>query len=81
MAGNVARIDPHQAKQHVEQGDALLVCAYDDARKYEENHLEVVAWAPLASNIYHDLLWYPTIGRSRIRAFAQTEWGRLFRRY
>ena len=44
-------------------------------------HSPLVVWAPLASNVYHDLLWYPTIGRARIRAFAGTDWGRLFARY
>jgi uncharacterized protein (DUF362 family) len=41
----------------------------------------LVFWAPLASNIYHDLIWYPTIGRSRIKRFMETEWGKLFERY
>jgi uncharacterized protein (DUF362 family) len=44
-------------------------------------HSPLVVWAPFASNVYHDLLWYPTIGRSRIRAFSDTGWGRLFARY
>jgi uncharacterized protein (DUF362 family) len=44
-------------------------------------HSPLVVWAPFASNVYHDLLWYPTIGRSRIRAFAGTGWGRLFQTY
>jgi len=44
-------------------------------------HSPLVVWAPFASNVYHDLLWYPTIGRSRIRAFAGTPWGRLFETY
>src|SRR3990172_4526941 len=44
-------------------------------------HSPLVAWAPFASNVYHDLLWYPTIGRARIRAFAATPWGRLFATY
>jgi hypothetical protein len=35
----------------------------------------------MASNLYHDGLWYPTIGQRRIRAFANTGWGRLFARY
>ena len=30
-------------------------------------HSPLMVWAPLASNIYHDLMWYPTIGQSRIR--------------
>jgi intein/homing endonuclease len=44
-------------------------------------HSPLVVWAPFASNVYHDLLWYPTIGRARIRAFAGTSWGRLFETY
>ncbi len=36
---------------------------------------------PFASNVYHDLLWYPTAGRARIRAFGETGWGRLFEGY
>jgi uncharacterized protein (DUF362 family) len=44
-------------------------------------HSPLVFWAPLASNIYHDLIWYPTVGRSKIRAFRRTTWGRLWDRY
>jgi hypothetical protein len=41
-------------------------------------HSPLVVWAPAASNLYHDYLWYPTIGRSRIRDFRRTAWGRFF---
>lgn len=44
-------------------------------------HSPLVIWAPFASNVYHDWLWYPTVGRSRIREFAATEWGRLLQQY
>ena len=44
-------------------------------------HSPLMVWAPFASNVYHDLLWYPTVGRARIRAFADTGWGRLFNAY
>jgi uncharacterized protein (DUF362 family) len=44
-------------------------------------HSPLVVWAPFASNVYHDVLWYPTVGRGRIRGFASTGWGRLFERY
>jgi uncharacterized protein (DUF362 family) len=44
-------------------------------------HSPLVVWAPFASNLYHDFLWYPTIGRNRIRKFMETDWGRLFRDY
>ena len=44
-------------------------------------HSPLMVWAPFASNVYHDWLWYPTIGRARIRAFGRTAWGRLFAGY
>lgn len=44
-------------------------------------HSPLVIWAPIASNIYHDYMWYPTIGKSIIRKFAATKWGELFARY
>jgi uncharacterized protein (DUF362 family) len=44
-------------------------------------HSPLMVWAPAASNIYHDCLWYPTIGRAIIRGYAKTKWGRLFADY
>ncbi len=44
-------------------------------------HSSLAVWAPIASNIYHDYLWYPTVGKSRIRRFRKTRWGRLFKKY
>ena len=44
-------------------------------------HSPLVVWAPLASNIYHDCMWYPTIGKMRIKEFMKTKWGELFKKY
>ena len=44
-------------------------------------HSPLVVLAPFASNVYHDWLWYPTVGQSRIREFSRTEWGRLWTTY
>lgn len=44
-------------------------------------HSPLVVWAPFASNVYHDLLWYPTVGKSIIRKFGKTKWGKLFEDY
>ncbi len=41
-------------------------------------HSPLVWWAPMASNFYHDGLWYPTVGRSIIRRYQKTKWGRYF---
>jgi hypothetical protein len=35
----------------------------------------------MASNIYHDVFWYPTVGRRKIERFNRTEWGKLWRQY
>lgn len=44
-------------------------------------HSPLWHWAPIASNIYHDWLWYPTIGKIRILKFMKTKWGKLFKSY
>jgi Domain of unknown function (DUF362) len=44
-------------------------------------HSPLMVWAPLASNVYHDLLWYPLVGHKRIRGFRSTTWGRLWQNY
>jgi len=44
-------------------------------------HSPLMVWAPFASNAYHDWLWYPTVGMSRIRQFRRTEWGALWESY
>ena len=40
-------------------------------------HSPLVVWAPMASNVYHDWIWYPIVGQSRIREFKRTKWGRF----
>jgi uncharacterized protein (DUF362 family) len=44
-------------------------------------HSPLVVWAPFASNVYHDCIWYPTIGKKKIKKFARTDWGRLWENY
>jgi uncharacterized protein (DUF362 family) len=41
----------------------------------------IVPWAYYASNFYHNVYWYPFVGRKRVEAALQTPWGRLFRDY
>jgi hypothetical protein len=41
----------------------------------------LVPWSYLASRVYHDLFWYRTIGRMRVRKMMRTEWGKLFQEY
>ncbi len=44
-------------------------------------HSPLVFWAPIASNIWHDVIWYPTVGQTKINQFMQTEWGALWQEY
>ena len=40
IMADVMRISPVDAKQQIEAGKALLVCAYQDDGKFQNNHLE-----------------------------------------
>jgi uncharacterized protein (DUF362 family) len=41
----------------------------------------IVPWSYFASNFYHNVYWYPFIGRKRVSSALQTDWGQLFRSY
>ncbi len=44
-------------------------------------HSPLVFWAPIASNLYHDQMWYPTVGQAKIKEFMETKWGALWQKY
>jgi len=44
-------------------------------------HSPLVFWAPIASNLYHDQMWYPTVGQAKIKEFMTTDWGQLWQKY
>jgi uncharacterized protein (DUF362 family) len=57
---------------------------YHGALKPFENALlrsPIVPWSYFASNFYHNVYWYPFVGRPRVEEAADTKWGRLFRSY
>jgi len=41
----------------------------------------LVPWSYFASNFYHNVYWYPFVGRKRVEAALETKWGRLFTDY
>ena len=41
----------------------------------------IVPWAYFASNFYHNVYWYPFIGRKRVESALETKWGQLFASY
>jgi len=68
-------------KSFVIWGDQMLRKGF--LRSFEKIllHSPLVVWAPFASNVYHDFMWYPTVGKKKIRQFTQSEWGELWNRY
>ncbi|MBW2968051.1 DUF362 domain-containing protein [Candidatus Woesearchaeota archaeon] len=44
-------------------------------------HTGLFKMCVFASAFYHDVLWYNTTGKSIIRKYNKTKWGKLFRRY
>jgi uncharacterized protein (DUF362 family) len=41
----------------------------------------LVPWSFFASNFYHNVYWYPFVGRKRVAEALKTQWGRLFTSY
>jgi len=41
----------------------------------------IVPWAYFASNFYHNVYWYPFVGRKRVEGALQTKWGQYFANY
>ncbi len=41
----------------------------------------IVPWSYFASNFYHNVYWYPVVGRKRVEAALDTPWGELFKQY
>jgi uncharacterized protein (DUF362 family) len=41
----------------------------------------LVPWSFFASNFYHNVYWYPFVGRKRVEAALETQWGQLFAHY
>jgi len=56
---------------------------YGPLKPLEKSLLQspLVPWAYFASNFYHNVYWYPFVGRRRVAEALTTRWGRLFREY
>ncbi|MCI0531150.1 MAG: DUF362 domain-containing protein [candidate division Zixibacteria bacterium] len=44
-------------------------------------HSPLAFWAPVASNLYHDLFWYPVVGKRIVDKFLTSDWGQFFESY
>jgi uncharacterized protein (DUF362 family) len=41
----------------------------------------IVPWSYFASNFYHNVYWYPFVGRPRVKQALNSKWGQLFKSY
>lgn len=41
----------------------------------------IVPWSFTASKLYHDVYWYPFVGKKRVNEMLKTGWGQLFLNY
>lgn len=41
----------------------------------------LVPWSFFASNFYHNVYWYPFVGRPRVQEALNTKWGQMFQQY
>ena len=41
----------------------------------------IVPWSYFASNFYHNVYWYPFVGRKRVETALQSQWGQYFKNY
>lgn len=56
---------------------------YGPLKPFEKVLLQspLVPWSYFASNFYHNVYWYPFVGRKRVATALQTKWGELFKSY
>ena len=71
----------HTKKSFVIMGDQMIRKGWLRPLERLLLHSPLMAWAPLASTIYHDWYWYPTKGRQAINEFMKSDWGKLFEKY
>ena len=83
IGDDIAEVNFHfkTKRSFVIWGDQMLRKGFLRFLKRIALHSPLWVWAPVASNIYHDLLWYPIIGEKRIKEFKKTLWGKLFVTY
>ncbi len=80
---DIAAEDWHfvQEDTFASKGQKLI---YHGALKPFENALlrsPLVPWSFFASNFYHNVYWYPFVGRPRVAAALETKWGQMFKHY
>jgi uncharacterized protein (DUF362 family) len=52
-------------------------------KRFERGLLQspLAGWSYFASNFYHNVYWYPVVGRRRVKQALDTKWGQFFQGY
>ena len=73
---------------HFKQEDTLAsrgqkLIYHGPLKPFEKTLLQspIVPWSYFASNFYHNVYWYPFIGRKRVESALKNKWGILFKNY
>ena len=84
----VGDVDAAAERWHFETGDTFAsrgqkMIYHGMLKPFEALLLRgpIVPWSYFASNFYHNVYWYPVVGRKRVEAALETPWGQLFSRY
>ena len=77
-----------EADWHFQQTDTLASTGqkwiYHGWLNFAEKPLlrsPIVPWAYFASNFYHNVYWYPFVGRKRVESALEAKWGQHFTSY
>jgi len=68
----------HDAGMGIGDPKQIKVAGYDIGQEPAWNFKQEDTFA---SNFYHNVYWYPFVGRPRVRAALNTKWGRMFAEY
>lgn len=84
----VGDVDIAKEDWHFSVGDTFASrgqkCIYHGCLKPFEKLLlqtPIVPWSFAASRLYHDVYWFPCVGKKRVERVLASEWGRLFDEY
>jgi uncharacterized protein (DUF362 family) len=71
----------HQEETFASRGQKMIYHGWLKPLEKPLLQSPLVPWSYFASNFYHNVYWYPFVGRPRVAAALQTPWGRLFQSY
>lgn len=80
---NISKVNFHYKKADTFASRGQKLIYHHTPPWFEKLLLQTIIapWSYIASNLYHDVYWYNFVGKKRINAYMDTEWGKLFNKY